>query len=309
MTKAITVFTPTYNRANTLVRTYQSLCRQTCKDFEWLIIDDGSSDGTEIVVKKWQEEDIIPIRYIYQENRGYCEARETAYRNIDSELNVCIDSDDWMPDDAVEKILKLWKEKGSNKYAGILGLDAYEDGTIVGTVPDGISETTMREYSEIYKGVGDRKQVYRTDVIKRYPPTPSFKGERFLHAAYKYYLIDEDYPLLVSNDVFTYVEYQVDGLSANELKNRWNNPRSAACTFLLSLRQTKSITLAVRYCLHYIACSIRARNVHFISESPRKALTIFLLPEGFALYLYYYYKAKLFFKPKSVARDSKTRSS
>lgn len=290
--KSITVFTPTYNRKHTLERTYQSLCRQTSKDFEWLIIDDGSSDGTEEVVKKWLDEKIVPIRYIYQENKGYCEARETAYRIIDSELNVCIDSDDWMPDDAVEKILCLWKEKGNDKYAGIMGQDAYENGTIIGENPDGLTETTMRDYYEVYGGTGDRKQVYRTEIIKSYPPTPFFEGERFMNAAYKYYLIDEDYPLLMSNDVYSFVEYQADGLSANEWKNRWKNPRSFACTYLLGLKQTKKNKFAFKYCLHYIACSIRSKNSNFICESPKKALTILSLPAGVVLFLYYWYKVR-----------------
>lgn len=298
MMKSITVFTPTFNRAKTLERTYQSLCRQTCMDFEWLVVDDGSIDDTQIVVEKWIEDAVISIRYIYQENRGYCEARETAYKNISSELNVCIDSDDWMPDDAVEKILKLWKEKGSDKYAGIIGLDAYEDGTIIGKVPEGLTETTNRDYYEVYGGTGDRKQVYRTDIVKRYPPTPKFVGERFMNAAYKYYLIDEDYPMLVSNDVYSFVEYQLNGLSANEWRNRWNYPRSFACTFLLGLRQTKSKKLSFNYCLHYIACSIRAKNFHFISESPKKLLTIASLPAGLLLFLFYWYKAVLNFKGK-----------
>ena len=291
MMKKITVFTPTFNRAKTLVRTYHSLRRQTCKEFEWLIIDDGSTDGTQQIVKNWQDEKKVHIRYIYQENKGYCEARETAYNNIESELNVCIDSDDWMPDDAIEKILQFWKAKGNEKYAGILGLDAYEDGTIIGRAPEGLSETTNRDYYEIYGGIGDRKQVYRTDIIKRYPSTPKFAGERFMNAAYKYYLIDEDYPLLVSKDIYTIVEYQTDGLSANEWKNRWNNPRSFACTFLLNMRQTKSTKYAIRYCLHYVACSIRAKNIRFVLDSPRKFLTIFALPVGFGLFLYYWYKA------------------
>lgn len=290
--KSITVFTPTFNRAKTLERTYQSLCRQTCDDFEWLIIDDGSTDNTKSVVDGWIKENQILIRYIYQENRGYCEARETAYKIISTELHVCIDSDDWMPDDAIEKILKLWKEKGCDKYAGIIGLDAYEDGTIIGNVPENLTESTMRDYYEVYGGSGDRKQVYRTDVINRYPQTPKFKGERFMSAAYKYLLIDEDYSLLVSNDIYSYVEYQIDGLSSNEWNNRWKNPRSFACTFSLGMRQTKSTKIALNSTLHYIACSVRAKNLYFIQESPKKLLTIVSLPVGVLLFFYYWYKTK-----------------
>ena len=146
MQKTLTVFTPAYNRAHTIGRTYESLCRQMCKDFEWLVIDDGSSDNTRELVEGWIAERKIPIRYIYQENQGMHGAHNTAYKNITTELNTCIDSDDWMPDDAVEIIVNLWKEKGSERYAGIIGLDYASTGGLIGTeFPEGISESTLSE--------------------------------------------------------------------------------------------------------------------------------------------------------------------
>ena len=132
--KMLTVFTPAYNRAHTIGRTYESLCRQTCQDFEWLVIDDGSSDHTKELVEGWIKENKIPIRYIYQNNQGMHGAHNTAYRNIHTELNTCIDSDDYMPDDAVEKIISFWNQYGSDKYAGFIGLDRADSGDIIGTV-------------------------------------------------------------------------------------------------------------------------------------------------------------------------------
>lgn len=100
----LTVFTPTYNRAHTLPRTYQSLCRQECKDFVWLVVDDGSTDGTADLVRSWQQEaNGLEIRYIYKENGGMHTAHNAAYEVIDTELNVCIDSDDCLADGAVKK--------------------------------------------------------------------------------------------------------------------------------------------------------------------------------------------------------------
>lgn len=93
--KTLTVFTPAYNRAHTLPRTYESLVKQDCKDFIWLIVDDGSSDNTKELVEEWQKkENGFEIRYIYKENGGMHTAHNVAYENIDTELNVCIDSDD-----------------------------------------------------------------------------------------------------------------------------------------------------------------------------------------------------------------------
>ena len=291
--KTLTIFTPAYNRAHTLPRTYHSLCRQTCKDFEWLIIDDGSTDNTKALVEQWQQENKIPIRYIYQENQGMHGAHNTAYRNITTELNTCIDSDDWMPDDAVEKIIQFWKEKGSNNYAGIIGLDAYESGKIVGSpFPDNLTETTLRNYHEVIKGRGDKKLVYRTEIIKKYPEYPVFAGEKYISLGYKYSLIDNDYNLLVTNQIFCYVEYQSDGSSNNMWKQYWNNPKGFA--FIHKDDMLNSMTLKRRFivCCHYVSHSIRSRNFNFIKESPLPILTSIATPIGFLLFLYNWYKVK-----------------
>ena len=108
MIPTLTIFTPTYNRAYTLHLCYESLKRQTSKDFVWLIVDDGSTDNTKEVVENWISENEVSIRYHYQDNQGMHGAHNTAYELIDTELNVCIDSDDYMPDDAVEKIVLFW---------------------------------------------------------------------------------------------------------------------------------------------------------------------------------------------------------
>ena len=133
MKATLTIFTPAYNRAYTLHKCYESLKKQTNKDFEWLIIDDGSTDNTRELVQSWIEENLIPIKYHYQKNQGMHGAHNSAYELIDTKLNVCIDSDDYMPDDAVEKILKFWEENQSEEIAGIAALDAYESGEVIGT--------------------------------------------------------------------------------------------------------------------------------------------------------------------------------
>ena len=226
--KTLTIFTPAYNRAHTLGRTYESLLHQTCDDFEWLIVDDGSKDSTKELVEGWMQEGKISIRYIYQENQGMHGAHNTAYRNIHTELNTCIDSDDYMPDDAVETIVNFWKAHGSDKYAGIVGLDCTENGNIIGTsFPKEMKETTL---SGFYAkgGKGDKKLVYRTEVIRQYPEYPIFEGEKYVGLAYKYMLIDQDYSLLTLNKPLVVVEYQQDGSSMNMYRQYWNNPKGFA---------------------------------------------------------------------------------
>lgn len=290
--KTLTIFTPAYNRAHTITRTYESLCRQTCKDFEWLVIDDGSTDNTCRLVEKWIKEDIIPIRYIYQHNQGMHGAHNTAYKNIETELNTCIDSDDYMPDDAVEKICSFWKEHGSDRYAGIIGLDITENGKVIGSsFPKGLKETALGDFYS-RGGSGDKKLVYRTSVIRQYPEYPIFEGERYVGLAYKYMLIDQDYTLLTLNEPLVVVEYQVDGSSVNMYRQYWNNPKGFAFFRRTEMVTTKSLKRRFMVCIHYVSSSFISKNKHFIEESPRKLATILSVPFGYLLYRYIAHKVK-----------------
>lgn len=284
--KTLTIFTPAYNRAHTLGRTYESLLRQTCDDFEWLIVDDGSKDSTKELVEKWMQEGKISIRYIYQQNQGMHGAHNTAYRNIDTELNTCIDSDDYMPDDAVETIVNFWKANGSDKYAGIIGLDCIENGNIIGTsFPKEMKETTL---SDFYAkgGKGDKKLVYRTEVIKQYPEYPIFEGEKYVGLAYKYMLIDQDYSLLTLNKPLVVVEYQQDGSSMNMYRQYWNNPKGFAFYRKTEMVTTQSFIRRFKVCIHYVSSSFIMKNKTFIQESPQKFLTILAILPGYVLYKY-----------------------
>lgn len=284
MNHTLTVFTPAYNRAHTIGRTYESLCRQTCQDFEWLIVDDGSTDNTRELVESWIQEKKISIRYIYQENQGMHGAHNTAYRNITTELNTCIDSDDYMPDDAVEKICSFWKQHGSDQYAGLIGLDQTEDGRIIGTsFPEDMKETTLSGFYQ-QGGKGDKKLVYRTDVIRKYPEYPLFEGERYVGLGYKYQLIDQDYSLLTLNEPLVVVEYQDDGSSRNMYKQYWNNPKGFAFIRKQDMRYKKSCKRKIESCIHYVASSIRAKNRYFIQESPLPVLTILSIIPGIIWY-------------------------
>lgn len=296
--KTLTVFTPAYNRAHTIGRTYKSLCRQTNKDFCWLVVDDGSSDNTRQLVEGWIAEGKIPIRYIYQHNQGMHGAHNTAYRNIETPLNTCIDSDDFMPDDAVEKIISFWREHGSDDVAGIIGLDVTEDGKLIGTrFPEGMAKTTLQGFYQS-GGRGDKKLVYRTDVIKRYPEYPLFEGERYVGLAYKYMLIDQDYELITLNEPLVVVEYQQDGSSFNMFKQYWNNPRGFAFFRKAEMATTRSLKRKMKVCTHYVSSSIISRNWRFIQESPEKMLTLLCIPSGFALYCLIRYKVKRNLKMK-----------
>lgn len=292
MMKTLTIFTPAYNRAKTLSRTYESLLAQTCKDFCWLIVDDGSKDNTRELVNGWIAEGKMPIRYIYQDNQGMHGAHNTAYRNIDTELNTCIDSDDYMPADAVEKIVNFWKAKGSERVAGIIGLDYTTDGKLIGTkFPEDMPTTTLCGFYE-RGGKGDKKLVYRTDVIKQYPEYPIFEGEKYVSLGYKYQLIDQDYQLLTLNEPLVMVDYQPDGSSFSMYKQYWNNPKGFAFIRKMDMKYSHSLKRQFEVCIHYVSSSFISRNKYFISESPKKLLTILAIPAGYLLYHLIKHKVK-----------------
>lgn len=284
---ALTVFTPTYNRAYTLHLCYESLVRQTSKDFVWLVVDDGSSDGTETMVKRWQEEADFPIRYVYQQNQGMHGAHNTAYELIETELNVCIDSDDYMADDAVEKILSFWTKHGGSGYAGIVALDASTDGAVIGTkLPQGVTSATLSDLYAKHGIKGDKKLVYRTELTRACPPYPLFEGEKYCPLSYKYILIDQQCPLLIMNEIVCYVEYRTDGSSLNMVKQYIRNPRGFAFFRKTAMRHAPTYKDRFREAVHYVSSSLMLRNGKFLAESPRKLTTLLAVPLGLALYFY-----------------------
>lgn len=286
----LTVFTSTYNRAHTLGRVYESLCRQTCKDFEWLIVDDGSTDSTATLVSRWKDEGKLPIRYIHKENGGLYTGYNTAYANIETELNVCIDSDDHMPDDAVEIIAREWNTRGSEAYAGLIGLD-FDAGTnapIGGYFPDGMSECFFLDLRTKKIHIGDSKPVMRTDLMRSVTPQTGFKGEKNFNPVYMLLQVCDEYPLLVVNDNLCFVEYQeADSMSKGIVDQYFDSPRSFSKLRRLEMTLKRSgLRNRARVAVHYVASSIIACNRRFIQESPRKVMTVAVLPAGILLYLY-----------------------
>ena len=281
----LTIFTPAFNRAGTLKRTYESLKNQTCKEFIWLIVDDGSTDETGAFVKEWQNrEQSFEIQYIYKENGGMHTAHNTAYRNIQTELNTCIDSDDAMPEKAVESIIKKWKTVKDKGYAGIIALDAdMSNGKVIGKgFPESMKETTVSGYYAA-GGIGDKKLVYRTDIINQYPEYPVFEGEKYFSLAYKYRLIDQDYKMAVLDDIVCLVEYQADGSSNNMIHQYYRNPKGFAYWRTIRMKYPDSRKRVFKDCIHYVAESRIAGNKHYIKESPEKVLTILAIPAGIVL--------------------------
>ena len=283
----LTVFTPAYNRAHTLPRTYKSLLDQDCKDFIWMIIDDGSTDHTKELVREWQEKDNgFEIQYIYKENGGMHTAHNTAYEHIKTELNMCIDSDDCVAKGAIRKILNKWEMIKNDNYAGIIGLDSDLNGNIIGKgFPSEMQETTLCGYYA-KGGAGDKKLVYRTEVINKYPPYPVFEGEKYVALAYKYRLIDQDYKLVVLNEVLCNVEYQEDGSSNNMYKQYVSNPNGFLFWRKICLTYPNYNKSVFFDAIHYVCDSLLANKYDIIRDSPRRFISALAYPFGWLLFIY-----------------------
>jgi glycosyltransferase involved in cell wall biosynthesis len=290
MKKILTVFTPTYNRAYCLHQVYDSLINQTCPDFEWMVIDDGSTDDTKALVNQWIEENKIVIRYIYQENQGMHGAHNTAYKNINTELNVCIDSDDFMPVNAVETILENAKQLLPTD-AGMLGLDANREGVIIGKKFDeNLQRTNHTKYYQIEGGRGDKKFVYRTEIIKKYPLYPIFPNERFVPLDILYQLIDQDYNVMAVNETWCNVEYQPDGSSRNILKQYRRHPNGFAYARLINIKYALTFKNRFRSCIHLVADALYAKRIHWLLKCSHPFVLILAFPPGLILYTYIYFK-------------------
>ena len=279
----LTVFTPAYNRAYTLLRTYESMKQQKNTDFIWIIVDDGSSDNTAELVKQWQqEENDFEIQYVYKENGGMHTAHNTAYALIDTELNTCVDSDDALAPDAVQLIYDAWQKVKDKGYAGLLALDAEFSGKVIGKgFPEGLTETTLGSY---YRngGSGDKKLILRTDVVRQYPPYPTFEGERFVPLGSLYTMIDRDYKLSVLDAVVCLVEYMPDGSTHNMTRQYFRNPNGFRYSRLIDLRRQLSLARKLKTYAHYAAESILAGKP-IVKDAPNKLLGLMSIPFGWAL--------------------------
>ena len=320
--RPLTVFTPTYNRKHTISRTYEALCRQTCSDFDWLVIDDGSSDGTKEWVESlgekttergtcfdWMGRELdgeddnhfviktsqFTIEYIYKPNGGLYTGYNTAYATIKTELCICIDSDDYMPDDAVENIMNRWKNRPVEKeYCGIVGLDFnVVDGKPIGGL---FSENLSEAYQMEIMHTGDVKQVMRTDLMRKVAPQIGFKGEKDFNPFYMLIQVLDKYPILVSNENFCWVEYQIgtDSMSQGIWKQYVRSPRSYAKYRInqMTLMHGNSWKNKFRLCAHYVSSCILSGDSHWLKNSPLKVLTLLAAPFGVALWVLVLIKSK-----------------
>lgn len=248
----VTVATPTYNRATLLPRLYLSLCKQTCTDFEWLVVDDGSTDGTEETVKNFISEGNIAIRYLRKPNGGKHTAVNLAAKEARGGLFFIADSDDWLPATAIADVVEAFSAiKDDDGFCGVCGLDEYADGTVVGSgLPRPAIDASPNDIRGKWGVSGDLKEVFRTDVIRQFP-FPEIPGERFCPEVLVWNRIGARYKLRYFNKPVYTAEYQPDGLTNGITLARMKSPVASMLTysewFLIAVSVKAKLRMAVNF--------------------------------------------------------------
>jgi len=223
------VLIPAYNRAHTLPRTFTSLEKQTFRDFEVVIVDDGSGDGTRALVKHWRSTVDFPVHYIYQENQGKHAAHNTGVAAARGMMTVILDSDDWFSDNTLERIRYHWEsipELRREDYAGVEGLSAMGDGKVAGDkYPQDIFDCDYLGVRMKHHIRGDKCNAILTAILRQFP-YPVVEGENHMPPAYVFKRIAHHYKTRHINEVLQFKEYQPGGLTSDRFALRMRVPRS-----------------------------------------------------------------------------------
>lgn len=290
----ITVFTPTYNRVKLLARLYDSIKRQNFLNFEWIIVDDGSTDNTSSIVEAWVKESSFDIRYFYQENSGKHIAINKGVNEARGELFFIVDSDDWLSDNALQDIWQVWQSIPKDQrilLAGISGLCAYRDGRIVGTkYPLDPMDSDHIEIRTFYDVKGDKAEVFRTDILREFP-FPTNLG-KFVTEGLVWNRIGQKYKMRYVNKVWYYIEYQPDGLTSKSIELRVRNSDSIILYYKefvnLENKRIKS-RYKLKNMINYARFSIHKgkffKNLVNTSNIRLRLLYLIVSPISFLLYL------------------------
>lgn len=273
----ITVFTPTYNRKKELSNLYNSLLEQNYHDFEWLIVDDGSTDETKKYLKKLIKEQKININYIYKENGGKQSAYNEGLNHAKGEIFLCIDSDDILKENILSTIDKdFGKIKKNKKIGGIAYIQGYindRDKIIGTTFPNDNQETNYFDIYHKQKVTGDKLIVLKTSVAKEYY-FPLINGEKFIPEALIFNRISKNYNFIVKNNIAAYKEYLTEGYSNNYFNLVKRNPLGNMLYFKELYELEKNIYNVYGYILFGIYGKIKFRNL--LKEHQAKILIILM---------------------------------
>jgi len=228
----ISVFTPTFNRGYIIKNLYDSLLLQTYKEFEWLIIDDGSEDNTEKICNSFLNEGIVDIKYIKQKNGGKHRALNNAVRNAQGELFFVVDSDDQLTGNALERIAYYYhKIKDDDSIGGIFGVKALFSGKLPGDkLPFSQLKCSNLDFRYKMNIKGDMAEIFKTDILRKFP-FPEYENERFCPEALVWNRIAQHYKLFIFNEIIYLCDYLDDGLTRKIVRIRMESAQASMDTY------------------------------------------------------------------------------
>lgn len=273
----ITIFTPTYNRKKELYDLYDSLVNQSYKDFEWLVIDDGSNDDTNVEIKKWINEGRININYIYKDNGGKMSAVNMAHKLAKGEIFITVDSDDILVNDILKTVVEDFETiKNDQSIAGIVYQCAYKNKSqevIAINLPRNGTICTYNELHTKYNVRGDKCTAWKTNVLRNYQ-FPMFEGEKFVPDDYLMNNISRKYKIVIYDKIITNVEYLEGGLTNNYFQLVKKNPNGTALYF----KELYDFNNSFYNVYAYILFSIYAKkNFKYILKNHKAKVKVVLL--------------------------------
>ncbi len=284
------MFTATYNRAHLLPRVYRSLALQTFRDFEWLVVDDGSTDNTEEVVRGLAAAGTIPVRYVHKPNGGVHSAINRGAREARGFFLAGLDSDDWYHPDALQRLMQRWAEIPENqqqRYVGVAGLSEFESGEIEGTHPTAdVVDSDPVEIRLRYGMTGNRAGIMRTEVLREFPFPENQRA--FVNEQLIWNRIGRRYLTRYVNERVTIKEYQQEGLTDRALEHQIDGASTTRQFYkeLLEYPHRFPLKFTIKYYANYIRFSLHASAKLAIqwNDAPSKARFVLFYPLGYWLY-------------------------
>jgi len=285
--KMLSIVTPTYNRGELLKRCFASLQRQSCKDFEWIIVDDGSKDNTAAIVTSFQAEaPSIPIQYVFKENGGKHTALNASHPYIQGKYVLILDSDDTLTEDAVAKVLDGWRCWDDKPQVGIVtflkGTDRNHPNCYA---TDEKTPVDIISYPRICPVSSDACEVIRTTLFQQYP-FPVFPGERFLSEGVLWNRVGFHYQCVYVNTVIYLCEYLEGGLTKSGRAMRIRNPYGGMCSSNLNMHQKNPLKTRIKNGILFTCygCFAGLSPRKMADRSDHKGLMYLCLPSGWLLH-------------------------
>ena len=289
----LSIFTPTYNRKQLLPRLYNSLQAQISREFEWIIVDDGSSDDTDILIREYANAADFSILYYYQKNSGKHVAFNEAIKLASGEIIICIDSDDYLAQDtSVSEILADWNcVKDEKNCAGIISLKSLANGKLLGSeIPENMKFASPFDLSHIYHLQGERNIIFRLAYLKEYM-FPEYEGEKFCPDSYISDKMSQKYTMYLRHKVDVICEYQDDGLSYKFKQLMKEYPKGFCISNMQMIDMEPSFRSMSMTAIRYWAFRFLAGNCNINYDGTKHKIWVKVCSvPGFALYIYYRFR-------------------